>query len=150
MVSFIFWAFYTRLDSCSHLELFRTILTPDKRGILFFYYYYFSTETCCGYLLEVPNRGTSNEYPQRFYGDIRKLSSFWVKKKTPNTLNNTPIITKRFELSGINAVWISEFKLMFSAAFSLERSNGKIVKHYENTPIQIYRKCHLQKLKIFR
>ena len=26
----------------------------------------------------------------------------------------------------------------------------KINTHYENTPIQIYRKCHLQNLKIFR
>ena len=26
----------------------------------------------------------------------------------------------------------------------------QLVKHYENTPIQIYRKFHLQKLKIFR
>ena len=25
-----------------------------------------------------------------------------------------------------------------------------VAKHYENTPIQIYRKFHLQKLKIFR
>ena len=25
-----------------------------------------------------------------------------------------------------------------------------LTKHYENTPIQIYRKFHLQKLKIFR
>ena len=28
--------------------------------------------------------------------------------------------------------------------------NTKCLWHYENTPIQIYRKLHLQKLKIFR
>ena len=26
----------------------------------------------------------------------------------------------------------------------------KLIQHYENTPIQIYRKFHLQNLKIFR
>ena len=29
-------------------------------------------------------------------------------------------------------------------------SCGLCIYHYENTPIQIYRKFHLQKLKIFR
>ena len=31
---------------------------------------------CCGYSLEVPHRGTSNEYPQHsFHGEIRKILS---------------------------------------------------------------------------
>ena len=35
---------------------------------------YFSTKTCCGYSLEVPQRGNSNEYPQHmFCGEIRKI-----------------------------------------------------------------------------
>ena len=33
-------------------------------------------------------------------------------------------------------------------SFTMENSNSFL--HYENTPIQIYRKFHLQKLKIFR
>ena len=38
----------------------------------------------------------------------------------------------------LEVVWYYRFTLLFSLA------------HYENTPIQIYRKFHLQKLKLFR
>ena len=36
---------------------------------------------CCGYSLEVPRWGTSNEYPQYlFYVEKNNIITFWVKK----------------------------------------------------------------------
>ena len=40
-------------------------------------------------------------------------------------------------------------QLRLRSAFAFAQSLGTVL-HYENTPIQIYRKFHLQKLKIFR
>ena len=40
--------------------------------------------------------------------------------------------------------------LITNISVSYPHSNAFIHYHYENTPIQIYRKFHLQKLKIFR
>ena len=44
------------------------------------------------------------------------------------------------------------YKLVWALLFSynIHASNRLPKFHYENTPIQIYRKFHLQKLKIFR
>ena len=37
---------------------------------------------CCGYTLEAPRRGASNEYPQHiFYGEIRKKCQYFGSKK---------------------------------------------------------------------
>ena len=33
----------------------------------YLHFSYFSVKTCCGYSLEVPRRGTSNEYPQHVF-----------------------------------------------------------------------------------
>ena len=41
------------------------------------YFSYFSTKTCCGYSLEVPQRGTSNEYPQRTFL-WRSKKNMWI------------------------------------------------------------------------
>ena len=38
----------------------------------------------CGYSLEPPRRGGSNEYPQSmFWAEIRKISDFFLPKKFP-------------------------------------------------------------------
>ena len=53
-------------------------MATDKSG---YPHYYFSTKTCCGYSLEAPHRGTSNEYPQHtFIWRIKKISIFRMKK----------------------------------------------------------------------
>ena len=36
---------------------------------------------CCGYSLEAPRRGASNEYEICFLSEIRKISAFLDKKK---------------------------------------------------------------------
>ena len=43
---------------------------------------YFFTKTNCGYSLEVPPRGTSNEYPQHSFmcRNLKNISSFQLKK----------------------------------------------------------------------
>ena len=40
-------------------------------------------KTCCGYSLEVPQQGTSNEYPQHMFPWRNKtnINTFWLKKK---------------------------------------------------------------------
>ena len=39
-------------------------------------------KTCCGYSLEVPHRGTSNEYPQHMFlwRNKKNISIFLLKK----------------------------------------------------------------------
>ena len=66
----------------------------------------------CGYSLEPPQRGGSNEYQQSMFLSRNKKNNAYPCK--------------------------SQFYYI------------KVGFHYENTPIQIYRKFHLQKLKIFR
>ena len=41
-----------------------------------------SPNICCGYSLEVPHRGTSNEYPQHMFSSRNKKNTdnFWLKK----------------------------------------------------------------------
>ena len=57
------------------------------------------------------------------------------------------------EGGGINLVWASKLSLnpyTIAATYNwLDRENLPI-SHYENTPMQIYRKFHLLKLEIFR
>ena len=47
-------------------------------------------------------------------------------------------------------IWIKRQRFEMPKQISAIGVAGKNSKHYENTPIQIYRKFHLQKLKIFR
>ena len=37
---------------------------------------------CCGYSVEVPQRGASNEYPQHMFSSRNKknIDTFWLKK----------------------------------------------------------------------
>ena len=37
---------------------------------------------CCGYSLEAPRRGASNEYPQHMFslGNKKNIDTFWLKK----------------------------------------------------------------------
>ena len=54
---------------------------PRKLFFLFLH-----ENVCCGYSLEVPRRGASNEYPQHMFScRIKKnINTFWLKKKAPN------------------------------------------------------------------
>ena len=48
-------------------------IARDKRGIHITFFLYLHENICCGYSLEVPRRGTSNEYPQHMF--------WWGNKK---------------------------------------------------------------------
>ena len=61
-----------------------------------------------------------NKYLKEFSAEIKKTHTHTKKKKK-----------KKKKKENNNKSW-------------------KVSFHYENTPIQIYRKFHLQKLKIFR
>ena len=39
---------------------------------------FFHENICCGYSLEVPRRGTSNEYPQHMFSWRNKKSIMWI------------------------------------------------------------------------
>ena len=47
------------------------------------YFSYLSTKTCCGYSLEVPCQGTSNEYPQHMFSwrNKKNISIFGLRRK---------------------------------------------------------------------
>ena len=74
------------------------------------------------------------------------LSPFWefrncigaslIKPNLPTLLS---LAQKYFDISAVLLLWVCVCVCVFI-----------ICKDYENTPIQIYRKFHLQKLKIFR
>ena len=42
-------------------------IAPDKRGIYILFFLFRHENICCGYSLEVPQNGTSNEYPQHMF-----------------------------------------------------------------------------------
>ena len=64
------------------------------------YFSYFSKKTCCGYSLEVPHQGTSNEYHKIcFLGEIRKIIYFlkidsYYDMICDGVLSNFPVSSK--------------------------------------------------------
>ena len=64
------------------------IIDLDKSGCLLNIFLNSPQKTCCGYSLEAPHQGTSNEYHNIcFCGEMRKLFSrtSWRNKKNMNT-----------------------------------------------------------------
>ena len=59
-------------------------------GNMRFFFLFFHKNTYCEYLLEVPQQGTSNEYPQYmfFYGELEKL----ILEITSNTSSLTSLL----------------------------------------------------------
>ena len=53
-----------------------------KSGYQVKFFSYFSMKTYVVYSLEVPHRGTSNEYPQHMFSSRNKknIDTFWLKK----------------------------------------------------------------------
>ena len=72
----------------------------------------------------------------------------WWHKDTVKGLFVLGGVTMKFEyeLDRIFLIWVTLKTLQLSGWKPI----SSIVAHYENTPIQIYRKFYLQKLKIFR
>ena len=44
----------------------------------FWYFSYFFMKTCCGYSLEAPRQGASNEYPQHMFSWRNKKNIYWI------------------------------------------------------------------------
>ena len=72
----------TRIAGCAAEET--ESIAPDT--VLFFqpkstdytYFSYFSMKTCCGYSLEAPLQGASNEYPQHMFSLRNKKNIIWI------------------------------------------------------------------------
>ena len=93
------------------------------------------------------------------WDQILSFSSRPLSERKKNNLTKLyPLKVYQFPLSPANCIdvlWISFFYLFFVFKGNLHRYLTYIrvwclVRHYENRPIQIYRKFYLQKLKIFR
>ena len=58
------------------------------------YYFSLHENICCGYSLEVPRRGTSNEYPQHMFLCRNKKNShtFWLKKILSGTTQQVHLL----------------------------------------------------------
>ena len=50
--------------------------------MIFLIFLFLHKNICCGYSLEVPQRGTSNEYPQHMFlwSNKEKINTFGLKK----------------------------------------------------------------------
>ena len=66
------------------VTVFVASIDPDKRGIHIMFLLFLHENICCGYSVEVPHRGTSNEYSQHMFSwrNKKKFSILRLKKKT--------------------------------------------------------------------
>ena len=52
-----------------------------RLGIQIIFFLFLHENICCSYSLEVPHRGTSNEYPRVFSWRYKKnINTFWLRK----------------------------------------------------------------------
>ena len=70
---------YFYLFSCSFLYAYYSSQYEGISGEVVFLFLH--KNICCGYSLEVPHRGTSNEYPQRMFlwRNKKNINTFWLK-----------------------------------------------------------------------
>ena len=65
----------------------RRLIATDKRGYPHNIFLFLHENICCGYSLEAPRRGASNEYPQHmFTWRNKKDISIFGRKKAPYLL----------------------------------------------------------------
>ena len=91
--------------------------------------------------------GQGIPYPLIHYHITKTLVFKYIENFTTKNLKFSDKNSDIFHISAHEAVLTSTHNLFFLAEI---RKNNVYPCHYENTPIQIYRKFHLQKLKIFR
>ena len=60
-----------------------TVIALDKKFPHKYRFLFLHRNICCGYSLEVPHRGTSNEYPQHMFllKKEKAVNMFWLKNK---------------------------------------------------------------------
>ena len=65
----------------SALILYLWSIATDRRGIHIIFFLFLEENICCGYSLEAPWQGTSNEYPQYMFllRNKKDISSFQMK-----------------------------------------------------------------------
>ena len=63
----------THTDQTVQMHKLTQVHCSRQDKVLGKYFFYSSIKTCCGYPLEAPCQGASNEYPQHiFHGEIQK------------------------------------------------------------------------------
>ena len=107
-----------------------------------------SSNICFGYLLESPHWGDSNKYPKHnvLWGNKNKTRPFLhiilsIKDSLKQQILYNGNIFGNKCCCNEGSLYLQHEKSMLFFSWSC---------HHENTPIQIYRKFHLPKLKIFR
>ena len=67
---------------CFHGKIKKLTQLQIREGIHIIFFLFLDENICCGYSLEVPQRGTSNEYPQHMFSSRNKkdISIFWMEK----------------------------------------------------------------------
>ena len=81
----------TPRSAASHLGLY-CLLKPvcpntyGKYGSDIYFFLFLHENICCGYSCEAPEQGTTNEYPQRFQGETRKLFILYPHSSRPRSL----------------------------------------------------------------
>ena len=90
----------------SRCGLYLRSIGLDKNGYQVTFFLFLHKNICCGYSLEAPHRGTSNEYPHIFlWRNKKNINTFGLKKKKTSyqKLCNTSSIHQ----PRILAMWIS-------------------------------------------
>ena len=77
------WLFFSFKVSFLRYIFFHKSIATDKRGIHIIFFLFLHKNICCGYSLEAPHWGTSNEYPQHMFSWRNKKDiSIFRKKKS--------------------------------------------------------------------
>ena len=71
------------------------VTAPDRRAIHIIFFLFLNENIYCGYSLEVPQRGTSNEYPQYIFSlrNKKKIAFFFQSKHDPSGDMNATMYT---------------------------------------------------------
>ena len=74
-----------------YTEIFSPVKIENFHGNIFYIFLIFAQNIDCGYTLEPPQRGGSNEYPQ---------SMFWSKNKKNRLPLHTPVLLYKSGVQG--------------------------------------------------
>ena len=74
------WLDFINIEFINELVIY--FIATDKRDIHTIFFLFLQKNIYCWYSLEVPQRGTSNKYPQYVFIDMKNISTFQLKTKS--------------------------------------------------------------------